>query len=96
MLWPIFHENNGIAGIFDTTQEPIWYFWQFGFLSSSRLATSAFLNAFVSEIERKQKSQYLIAEIFAFRKEPFITREPLKAIKEDETELLVLMCITNK
>ena len=74
----------------------IWYFWQFGFLSSSRLATSAFLNAFVSEIERKQKSQYLIAEIFAFRKEPFITREPLKAIKEDETELLVLMCITNK
>ena len=74
----------------------IWYFWKLGFLFSSRLVTSAFLNGFVSEIERKQKSQYLIEEIFAFGKEPFIAREPLTAIKEDERELLVLMCITNK
>ena len=72
------------------------FFGNLVFLSSSRLAASAFLNGFVSEIERKQKSQYLIEEIFAFGKEPFITREPLKAITEDETELLVLMCITNK
>ena len=61
-----------------------------GFLFSSRLVTSAFLNGFVSEIERKQKSQYLIEEIFAFGKEPFILPETLTSIKEDETELLVL------
>ena len=59
-------------------------------------SSTALLNGFVSEIERKQKSQYLIEEIFAFGKEPFIAREPLTAIKEDERELLVLMCITNK
>jgi len=62
-----------------------------GFLSSPKLAISAFLNGFVSEIERKQKMHYLIEPILAFGKEPFITPETLTPIKKDETELLVLM-----
>tara|TARA_B100000212_G_C27171318_1_gene446180 strand:- start:238 stop:405 length:168 start_codon:yes stop_codon:yes gene_type:complete len=52
------------------------------------------LNGFVSEIERKQKSWYLIEEILAFGKEPLIALEPLTPNKENETELLMLMCIT--
>ena len=71
-------------------------FLEIGFLPSSKLAFSALLNGFVSEIKRKQKSKHLIEEILVFGKEPFIPIEPLPLIKEDETELLVLMCINNE
>ena len=71
-------------------------FLEIGFLSWSKLVTSALLIDSVSEIERKQKSWYLIEEILAFSEEPFITTEPLTLITEDETELLGLMCITNE
>ena len=64
------------------------------FLTSFKLAISALLYGFVREIKKKQKSYYLIKEILAFGKEPFIAPESSMPIKEDETELLVLMCIT--
>ena len=51
---------------------------------------------FTSELDGKQKSQYLIEKILASGLEPFIAPEPLPPIKEEEIELLVWMSITNQ
>ena len=51
---------------------------------------------FTSELDGKQKSQYLIEKILASGLEPFIAPEPLPPIKEEEIELLVWMGITNQ
>ena len=51
---------------------------------------------FTSELDGKQKSQYLIEKILASGLEPFIAPEPLPPITEEEIELLVWMSITNQ